>query len=282
MTSQTKVTDPLISLSTGRTLSSKLGDIINAADYGATTSGLAAANTTAINSAIAACTSGFVCINPGVSYTEASLTMSDSVTLVVFGSNGTVTFLTKNQGDSPTNKGGIVIKSQGDTGVLLKATDYGVTAEPVIQVCDATTGDLAAVESKWLELLEVTEPSAPSANKARLFLQDNGSGVTQLMARFATGSSVQVAIQGQEVALDGSVVWDPASIAKNDIATTTCTVTGAAFGDFCIVSPSISIQDLTLTAQISAADTVKIVLHNGTAGAVDLGSGTYYVRVFPK
>jgi hypothetical protein len=282
MTAQTTVKDPLISLSTGRTLISKLGDIVSAADYGATTAGTAAANTTAINTAIAACATGFILIPPGVAYTESSLVMEDDVTLIIFGSNATVTFLSKSQGDSPTNKGGIVIKSQNDTGVLLKATDYGVTAEPVIQVCDATTGDLAVLESKFFELTEVSTPTAPSANKARLYLKDNGGGVTQLMMLSATGAAVQVAIQGQKVALDGSVTWDPGSIAKGDIATTTLTVTGAVVGDFCLVSASIETQELVLDAHVGATDTVHLVLHNGTAGAVDLASATYYVRVFPR
>ena len=36
-------------------------------------------------------------------------------------------------------------------------------------------------------MTEITAPSAPGANKARLFLKDNGSGKTQLCVRFNTG-----------------------------------------------------------------------------------------------
>jgi len=191
----TALIDDLVTLDTGRTLASKLGDVISALDYGASTSGTAAANSTAINSAIVACTTGFVIVPPAVSYTESSLVMSDSVVLLIFGSNSTVTFLTKNQGDSPANKGGIVVKAQGDTGILLKASDYGVTAEPVVQICDATTGDVAAMEAKWTEMSEISDPTAPSANRVRLYCKDNGSGKTQLVARFPTGAVQQVAIE---------------------------------------------------------------------------------------
>ena len=45
------------------------------------------------------------------------------------------------------------------------------------------------------EMQEMSEPAAPSANQARLFLQDNGAGKTQLMIRFNTGASQQIAIQ---------------------------------------------------------------------------------------
>jgi hypothetical protein len=46
-----------------------------------------------------------------------------------------------------------------------------------------------------LELLEMTAPAAPSANTVRIYAEDDGSGKTRLMARFATGAAVQIAIE---------------------------------------------------------------------------------------
>ena len=46
-----------------------------------------------------------------------------------------------------------------------------------------------------LEFIEQTAPAAPSANRVRLYAQDNGAGKTQLMALFATGAAQQVAIE---------------------------------------------------------------------------------------
>lgn len=43
----------------------------------------------------------------------------------------------------------------------------------------------------WLEGAEITDPGAPPANSGNLFFRDNGSGKTQLVARFPTGA-VQV------------------------------------------------------------------------------------------
>jgi hypothetical protein len=54
---------------------------------------------------------------------------------------------------------------------------------------------------------------------------------------------------------------------------------GAAFGDFARASFSPDLQGITLTSLVSVADTVSVRLQNGTAGAVDLGSGTLRVRV---
>jgi hypothetical protein len=46
-----------------------------------------------------------------------------------------------------------------------------------------------------LELGEVAAPSAPAANKGRLFLRDNGSGKTQLCIIFNTGAVQVIATQ---------------------------------------------------------------------------------------
>lgn len=48
-------------------------------------------------------------------------------------------------------------------------------------------GDILST-GNYIENFEVTAPSAPAANGARLFVQDNGSGKTQVCARFNTGA----------------------------------------------------------------------------------------------
>ena len=46
-----------------------------------------------------------------------------------------------------------------------------------------------------LEMMEMTAPSAPAANKARIYAQDNGAGKTQLMVLFPSGAAQQIAIE---------------------------------------------------------------------------------------
>lgn len=46
-----------------------------------------------------------------------------------------------------------------------------------------------------IELQEMTAPSAPPSNGARLFVEDNGAGKTRLMVRFASGATQQLAIE---------------------------------------------------------------------------------------
>jgi hypothetical protein len=79
--------------------------------------------------------------------------------------------------------------------------------------------------------------------------------------------------------LQASVAYDPPSLAPGEGVSTTVAVPGAALGDFACASFSLDLQGVTLTAWMSAADTVSVRFQNGTAGAVDLGSGTLRVRV---
>jgi hypothetical protein len=46
-----------------------------------------------------------------------------------------------------------------------------------------------------VELWEMTAPAAPAANGVRIYAEDDGTGKTRLMARFATGASVHLAIE---------------------------------------------------------------------------------------
>jgi hypothetical protein len=46
-----------------------------------------------------------------------------------------------------------------------------------------------------MEFFEMTAPSAPSANGARIYVEDDGAGKTRLMVLFATGVAQQIAIE---------------------------------------------------------------------------------------
>lgn len=83
-----------------------------------------------------------------------------------------------------------------------------------------------------------------------------------------------------EARIEGSLTWDPGSLADGAGETSTgITVTGAALGDYVLVSAPYDLQGLTATAYVSATNTVKIRLQNESAGTVDLASGSWKVRV---
>lgn len=82
--------------------------------------------------------------------------------------------------------------------------------------------------------------------------------------------------------LNGSATVDPGNIAAGGTETHNITVTGAVLGDYAVPSFSLSLQGLVMTAYVSAADTVTVVLFNPTGGAIDLASGTMRARVLKR
>jgi len=79
--------------------------------------------------------------------------------------------------------------------------------------------------------------------------------------------------------IDASATWDPGSIADGDEEAKEVDVVGVVLGDFALASFSKDLADLILDAQITATDKVTCVLANNTGGAIDLASGTLYIRV---
>lgn len=84
------------------------------------------------------------------------------------------------------------------------------------------------------------------------------------------------------VALTGSATWDAGEIADGDEEAKEITVTGAALGDFVLVSHGVDVADLAITAQVTAASTVTATLLNNTGGPLDLTSTTVRAVVLPK
>lgn len=75
--------------------------------------------------------------------------------------------------------------------------------------------------------------------------------------------------------LFGSATFNPASLADGEGTTTTVTVTGALLGDMVeAVSFSLDLQGISVTAYVSAADTVSVRFQNESGGVLDLSSGT--------
>jgi hypothetical protein len=75
--------------------------------------------------------------------------------------------------------------------------------------------------------------------------------------------------------------WNPASIAAAGYESEDVTVPGAAVGDFVMVSHAAMLtNDMMISGHVSAADTVKVILFNPTAGALNLADGTLRVIVF--
>ncbi len=80
--------------------------------------------------------------------------------------------------------------------------------------------------------------------------------------------------------LQNTFTWDPASMSTGSGETSSAvTVTGAAFGDFVQVAAPYDLQGIVCSGYVSAANTVRVRLQNGTGSTIDLASGTWKVRV---
>ena len=81
--------------------------------------------------------------------------------------------------------------------------------------------------------------------------------------------------------LTGSATWNPSSIADGNEEALEVTVAGAALGDFALASHGADVLDGQLTADVTAANTVTVVLSNSTGSAIDVASATLRVAVIP-
>lgn len=82
----------------------------------------------------------------------------------------------------------------------------------------------------------------------------------------------------------GTQVLDVGSIPAHTTSTFNMTITGAALGDFVIVSvsPAVLSNSIVLHARVSNTDTVTVYLTNTSTGAIDPASATYFVKVIKK
>lgn len=95
-----------------------------------------------------------------------------------------------------------------------------------------------------------------------------------------TQSTSTITLAGE--VLEGSATFNPASLADGAGETTTVTVTGAALGDFASASFGGDLSGITLTAYVSAANTVTVRFQNESGGTLDLGSSTLRARVVKR
>ena len=74
----------------------------------------------------------------------------------------------------------------------------------------------------------------------------------------------------------GVDTWDPPNmVARLNSVSTTIVVTGALVGDPAAASlTTIGANDVLISAHVQAANTVRVVILNLTAGALDIASGT--------
>ncbi|MGE5631380.1 MAG: glycosyl hydrolase family 28-related protein [Caulobacteraceae bacterium] len=96
-----------------------------------------------------------------------------------------------------------------------------------------------------------------------------------------TNASPVVGMQyaGRGVELYGSATLDPTSLVDGAGVTLTIFIAGALLGDVAQVSAPYDLQGISVTAYVSAVNTVSIRIQNESGATVDLASGTWKVKV---
>lgn len=115
--------------------------------------------------------------------------------------NGSAIIVTSNTGgtDMAIRTAGIDVSSQGafnwtnTTSNPLTTIDLRLSRRASLVL--GIHGNYNSTAGAALEFMEMTAPAAPATNAVRIFAEDNGSGKTRLMARFATGAVQQLAIE---------------------------------------------------------------------------------------
>lgn len=103
---------------------------------------------------------------------------------------------------------------------------------------------------------------------------------TDYTALLADVTAIRAVLAGM---VSGSATWDPGNLVDGAGETSaSITATGAALGDFVLVSAPYDLQGVTCNGYVDATNSVKVRLQNETTGAVDLASGTWRVRVLPQ
>ena len=125
--------------------------------------------------------------------------------------------------------------------------------------------------------VDAADASLYAANVA-----NTGNGGALYVNSAGTGDIVNVADDGAtffgfEDGCAGSDTWNPDSMADGTVQTKSITVTGAALGDFVLVSAPCDLEAVTATAYVQATNTIYILLNNESGSTVDLDSGTWRV-----
>lgn len=123
-------------------------------------------------------------------------------------------------------------------------------------------------------------PTAASLADADIFVINQG-GTTKTIPTVTVSQKIQADYTAAQV-LNGNVASATYSVAANSQTPVTITVTGAALGDFALASSSVSTTTLQLTASVTAANTVTVILKNTTASAISLTSAIIRARVWKQ
>lgn len=167
-----------------------------------------------------------------------------------------------------------------DTASLLDAGGATTT----IPVPGAVMGDFVVSVSFGVDLASITVSGYVSANDVvSVRIQNESTGTLDLASTTIRALVLPAANPAASIGmLCGAATYDLTSLVDAAGATeATITVTGAALGDYVLVSVPIDLQGIIVTGYVSATSVVSVRFQNETGTTIDLASTTVRVRVIP-
>lgn len=200
-------------------------------------------------------------------------------------SNKSVTY----EGNQAWDSGTLIDNNRGFSFALAATTGATPPDSSLITFTGNQAGDTRSGASRYmnfafdlqeLESGEVANNHGTNANTAD-WKNVNGSMAITFTNNRGTVSGTDVIGLPESKHLRGSTTWDPASLAADAETSVTFAITGAAVGD--VVScghTGVTADLLQLTCYVSAADTIRAVLQNISAGTIDVATGTLRAEVW--
>lgn len=103
----------------------------------------------------------------------------------------------------------------------------------------------------------------------------SGTPGTWVECRFLTGGGFNIT-----KIIKATATLDFPNVSSNGSTSLTATVTGAVAGDFVLLAPPSGLESgLTFSGWVSAADTVRIRIHNNSGGSIDPASASWGITV---
>lgn len=157
---------------------------------------------------------------------------------------------------------------RGGTGAAYSTTDYYNIAVGIADDWTVVSASFVATTDRAYCFFFTNSSTAAGGASDRYLLVD----------AIYFGKGLKAPSFGEYGTPTGSTTYNPPSLADGAGATTTVTCAGAALGDYVSSSFSLDLQGITMTAWVSATDTVSVRFQNETGGTLDLASGTLNVQ----
>jgi len=142
---------------------------------------------------------------------------------------------------------------------------------------DLTVGDKLDAAALYMAGTQVTATAAE--------INSGVDGLTATAAEINTGCDGVTATAAEintvcDSVLTDSFTWNPGAIPPDSSETKADSLSGAALGDFVLVSAPYDLQDAQVTGYIQSASLIEYVIKNTSAAdTLDLASGTWKAKV---